>query len=140
MLHASAVEQDSAHHLCVDESSLLEDGFGPSPRFHALIAEDEGRPAGLALYFFTYSTWTSRNGIYLEDLYVTPDARRKGVARALMRRLATIAAEHRCGRLQWVVYRNNDAAVRFYRSLGAAELADWPLMWLTGETLRSLAR
>lgn len=139
MLRASADEQSSLDHLCVDEAALREDGFGASKRFDAIIAEADGAAAGLALYFFTYSTWTSRNGLYLEDLFVAPAARRRGVARALMKRLAAIAVEHGCGRLQWVVRRDNIAARRFSESIGAVTLDDWPLMWMTGASLQSLA-
>ena len=130
MLQASAAEQGHPQELCVDVESLRADGFGPSPRFHALVAELDGSPAGLALYFFTYSTWTSRNGLYLEDLYVGPGSRRAGVARALMMRLREIAAEHGCGRFQWIVKRDNASAVRFYESLGAEALSSWALMKL----------
>ena len=130
MLQASAAEQGHPQDLCVDVESLRADGFGVSPRFHALVAERDGQPAGLALYFFTYSTWTSRNGLYLEDLYVRLESRRHGVARALMARLRGIADEHQCGRFQWIVKRENAAAVRFYESLGAEALPAWQLMAL----------
>jgi GNAT superfamily N-acetyltransferase len=139
MLKASSIEQDNLHELCVDVDALRADGFGQSPRFEALVAECEGRPAGLALYFFTYSTWTSRNGIYLEDLYVASQYRRSGVARALMKALARIAVAHDCRRLQWVVYRDNASAVRFYESLGAVQLSNWPLMSLAGEALTAFS-
>jgi GNAT superfamily N-acetyltransferase len=128
MLRASAAEQGHPQDLCVDVASLREDGFGASPRFDALIAEDGGRPAGLALYGFNYSTWTSRNGVYLEDLYVRPESRHAGIARALMVRLHEIAVERGCGRFQWIVQRDNAPAVRFYESLGAKALAEWQLM------------
>ncbi len=128
MLEASAAEQGHAQDLCVDLERLREDGFGASPRFQALLAECDGRPAGLALYFFTYSTWPSRHGLYLEDLYARPECRRLGVARALMERLRAIAAEQGCGRLEWVVQRDNAAAIRFYESLGATALSSWQLM------------
>lgn len=139
MLRASAAEQDSLDHLCVDEQSLRDDGFGPSPRFQALIADVDGTAAGLALYFFTYSTWTSRNGVYLEDLYVSPASRRHGLARSLLKHLASIAVDRGCRRLQWVVRRDNAAAIRFYESLGATELSEWPLMWIAGAALDDLA-
>jgi GNAT superfamily N-acetyltransferase len=128
MLRATSVEQGNEHELCVDLNAVREDGFGAAPRFHVLIAECDARAAGLALYFFNYSTWISRNGLYLEDLYVRPEFRRQGVARALMRRLEAIAHEQGCGRLQWVVLRNNTAAVKLYESLGAHALPEWQLM------------
>src|SRR5947209_11206311 len=101
MLRATSAEQGNEHELCVDLQAVLDDGFGSSPRFNALIAECDGHTAGLALYFFNYSTWISRDGLYLEDLYVRPEFRRLGVARALMGELASIAKDRGCGRLQW---------------------------------------
>ena len=130
MLRATSVEQGNEHELCVDLKAVREDGFGSAPRFHVLIAESDARPAGFALYFFNYSTWISRNGLYLEDLYVRPEFRRQGVARALVRRLEAIADEHGCGRLQWVVLRGNTPAVRLYERLGAQALPEWQLMLL----------
>ena len=130
MLRATAAEQGNEHELCVDLDAVREDGFGSAPRFHTLIAEWDGSPAGLAVYFFNYSTWNSRNGFYLEDLYVRPEFRRQGIAKALMARLQAIAREHHCGRIQWVVLRNNAAAVRLYESLGAQALPEWQLMIL----------
>jgi GNAT superfamily N-acetyltransferase len=130
MLRATAVEQGNEHELCVDLAAVREDGFGSAPRFQTLIAESAGRPAGLAVYFFNYSTWISRNGLYLEDLYVQPEFRRKGVATALMARLQTIAQEHECGRIQWLVLRHNAAAVKLYERLGAHAMTEWQLMML----------
>jgi GNAT superfamily N-acetyltransferase len=138
MLRASSEEQGGLNHLCATEHNLREDGFGPEPRFHVAIAEVNGEPAGLALYFFIYSTWTSRNGVYLEDLFVWPQFRRKGVARALMQHLAHVAVENRCGRMIWMVLRTNPA-VRFYESVGADGLVHWMPMQITGERLRELA-
>ena len=138
MLRASAEEQGSLDHLCADEASLREDGFGSERRFQAAIAEVDGKAAGLALYFFVYSTWTSRNGVYLEDLFVWPQFRRKGVARALMQNLAQVAVENGYGRMIWLVLRANPA-VRFYESVGANGLAQWMPMQVAGEKLRELA-
>jgi GNAT superfamily N-acetyltransferase len=128
MLRATAREQGNEDALCVDTAALREDGFGSAPRFQALIAERDGQPAGIALYFFTYSTWTSRDGLYLEDLYVAPAFRRLGVARDLMRRLEAIAVERGCGRFQWLVLRDNAPAIRFYEAEGAKALPAWQVM------------
>jgi GNAT superfamily N-acetyltransferase len=128
MLQATAREQGNEDELCVDEAALREDGFGQTARFLALIAECDGQPAGIALCFFNYSTWTSRNGLYLEDLYVAPAFRRLGVAGELMRRLEAIAVERGCGRLQWLVLRENAGAIRFYEALGARALPEWQVM------------
>ena len=128
MLRDSAAAQGSPDALIVTESNLLEDGFSPDPRFHCVIAEADGRAAGMALYFFTYSTWVSRSGLYLEDLYVVPEFRRAGVATALLQHLEAIAREKGCGRMQWVVHRANTSAIRLYQSFGAVTLDEWLLM------------
>ena len=127
MLRATAREQGNEHELCVTVDDVRADGFGPSPRFQVLLAEVNGRVAGMALYFLDYSTWTSRNGLYLEDLYVYGDFRRKGVARVLMTGLVAIAKARGCGRLNWVVQRGNTRAIQFYEDLGARPLDEWPL-------------
>ena len=139
LLAKSAEAQGSPSSLCVDAESLLRDGFGPQPRFHALLAEADGRPAGLALYFFQYSTWISTNGLYLEDLYVEPEFRRRGVARHLMCELARIARDHDCGRFQWLVMRTNESAIRFYESVGAKVAEDWSLMYVLRDGIEHLA-
>jgi GNAT superfamily N-acetyltransferase len=128
MLCESAAEQGSPQAIAVSETDLLEDGFGGQPRFQSLIAEVDDAPAGMALYFFNYSTWVSRIGLYLEDLYVDPKFRRSGVARALLERLTMIAREQGCRRMQWLVHRKNEAALRLYRVFGAQSLDDWILM------------
>jgi GNAT superfamily N-acetyltransferase len=137
MLRATARDQGNEHELCVTVDDVRADGFGASPRFHALVAEVDGRVAGLALYFFDYSTWSSRNGLYLEDLYVYADFRRMGVARALMHELASIATANGCGRMNWVVQRGNTRAIQFYESLGAKLLDEWPLWKLDLDVKKS---
>jgi GNAT superfamily N-acetyltransferase len=132
MLRATSREQGNEHALCVTVDDVRADGFGPSPRFQVLLADVNGSVAGMALYFFDYSTWISRNGLYLEDLYVHAEYRRLGVARALMTELKGIARARGCGRLSWVVQRGNAGAMAFYRSLGAKELDEWPL-WTVDE-------
>jgi ribosomal protein S18 acetylase RimI-like enzyme len=120
MLRQSAIDQDGEEFLCVDPENLLQDGFERDPpRFRCLIAECDGEVAGLALYFPVYSTWVSRKPIYLEDLYVAPQFRRRGVAKMLMRELAKIALAEGAGQIKWLVLRNNTRAIRFYETLGA---------------------
>ena len=126
----SAESQGSRESVCVDAAILRREMFGPAPRAHALVADDEGRLVGLALYCFTFSTWTSVNGIHLEDLYVTAERRRHGVARELMGALEAVASAHDCGRLQWFVLRSNAGAIRFYETVGARVADDWRLMQL----------
>jgi len=121
------------------EADLLRDGFGPSPRFWALIAEHENQPAGFALYFTSYSTWRGHHGIRLEDLYVTPTLRGQGIGKALLARLAQIAIEQGCPRLEWDVLDWNAPAIAVYERLGASVLTEWRIMRLQGEALQTLA-
>ena len=117
---------------------LLRDGFGARPVFGCLIGEWEGKPAAMALYFYFYSTWRGNAGIHLEDLFVRPEFRRKGVAKALFTRLAQIALE-RGDRFQWHVLDWNQLAIDFYESMGALMLDEWRIMRLDGEALKALA-
>jgi GNAT superfamily N-acetyltransferase len=135
MLRASAAHQGSPESLVVTEADLLEDGFGPHPRFQCIIAEVDEAPAGMALYFFNYSTWVSRVGLYLEDLYVDPKFRRAGVARAMLDHLWSVAREAGCRRMQWLVHRENDSAIRLYRSFGAQSADNWIFMIVQDETV-----
>ena len=131
------------------EADLLRDGFGlaadgrtplGSPvRWRALMAEVAGEVAGFALYFWSYSTWLGHHGIRLEDVYVTPAKRGLGVGRALLRRLAAIAVEEGCERLEWDVLAWNAPAIGFYEEMGAREQSEWRIMRVSGEALRELA-
>ena len=121
------------------EADLLRDGFGPTPRFCALIAEHDGAPAGFALYFTSYSTWRGHHGIRLEDLYVTPSLRGKGIGKALLARLAQIAIDEGCPRLEWDVLEWNAPAIAVYERIGAHILNEWRIMRLSGEALQVLA-
>ena len=107
--------------------------------FAALIAEWTGEPAGFALFFTSYSTWRGHHGIRLEDLYVTPPMRGKGIGKALLRRLATIAVSEGCARLEWDVLTWNAPAIGFYERIGAHVLNEWRIMRLADEALRRLA-
>jgi GNAT superfamily N-acetyltransferase len=122
------------------EADFLRDGFGPEPRFQAIIAEWEGEPAGFALWFFNWSTWLGRPGLYLEDLYVRPRHRRHGIGKALLAELARIAVDRGCGRFQWQVLDWNEPAIEFYRSLGGEIMREWLTVRLQGEALRALGR
>jgi GNAT superfamily N-acetyltransferase len=135
MLRESAAAQGFPNEVVVTEDDLREDGFGPAPRFRALIAEKDGDPAGMALYFVTYSTWGSRLVLYLEDLYVRAEFRHQGVAREILTALAQIAAEEGCGRFQWLVHKGNSRAVHVYDTFGAAAADDWQLMSIKGDAL-----
>ena len=121
------------------ENTLAEALFGARPAAEAVIAELDGSPAGFALFFHNFSTWTGRRGLYLEDLYVTPEARGRGVGGALLRHLADIAVERGCGRFEWSVLDWNEDAIRFYRGLGAVPMDQWTVQRVTGDALRRLA-
>jgi GNAT superfamily N-acetyltransferase len=126
--------------VVASEADFLRDGFGASPRFHVLLAEWDGQPAGFAFYLFTYSTWRGRPVLYLEDLFVRPEHRKKGIGLALMRRLAQIAVEEGCARFAWEVLDWNEPAIRFYESLGASVLRPWLNVRLEGDALSRLGR
>ncbi len=125
------------------EAALQRTLFGDSsacgepvaPAAHVVIAEVTGQPAGFALYFFTYSTFLARPGLYLEDLFVKPEFRGDGTGKALLLHLAKIANARGCGRMEWAVLDWNEPARGFYQKLGAVQLDDWRVMRLTGAAL-----
>ena len=121
------------------EADLLRDGFGPAPRFRALVADVDGAPAGFALFFTSYSTWRGHHGIRLEDLYVTPELRGQGIGKALLARVAQIAVAEGCPRLEWDVLDWNAPAIAVYERLGAHILTEWRIMRLSGDALTALA-
>jgi GNAT superfamily N-acetyltransferase len=138
-IRALAVYEREPDAVVATEETLLRDGFGPQPYFECLIAEWDGAPAGFAFYFFDYSTWLGRPGIYLEDLFVDPEFRGKGIGRVLLERLAAIAVERNCARMKWQVLDWNEPAIEFYRAMGAEFPAEWLNVRLTGEALQRLA-
>jgi GNAT superfamily N-acetyltransferase len=111
----------------------------PNPVIHVLIAEWNGAPAGFALYFFNFSTFVGRPGLYLEDLFVRPAQRSHGIGRALLRALARIARQRNCGRMEWAVLDWNEPALRFYQTLGARQLKEWIIHRLTPTEIEKLA-
>ncbi len=121
------------------EADLLRDGFGPEPKFRCVIANWDGAPAGFALYFYNYSTWQGRPGLYLEDLFVRIEYRGKGIGKALLVYLAQVAVGENCGRFQWQVLDWNTPAIDFYKSLGAKTMTEWLTMRVDGEDIRRLA-
>ena len=129
-------EPDAVH---ATEAHLLRDGFGETKRFHCLIAEWNALPAGFALYFHNYSTWRGHAGIYLEDLYVSPEHRGKGIGKALLTRVAAIAVAEGCPRLEWSVLDWNTPSIDFYHQLGAVMKSEWKGMQVSGEALAALA-
>jgi len=120
------------------EESLNHALFGERSA-EAVIAEQDGEPMGFALFFHNFSTWTGRKGLYLEDLYVTPEARGSGVGTALLRHLAGIALDRDCGRFEWAVLDWNTPAIDFYTAMGAESLDEWRIRRVTGDALVKLA-
>ena len=114
--------------------------FGARPYAEALIAEEDAKPIGFALFFHTFSTFLARPGIYLEDLFVLDEHRGHGVGRALLAHLAHLAVQRGCGRLEWAVLDWNQNAIRFYERLGARPNSEWTVYRLAGEALASLGR
>jgi GNAT superfamily N-acetyltransferase len=122
------------------EADFRREGFGPTPRFEACIAEWDGAPAGFALWFYNFSTWTGRHGLYLEDLFVRPALRGKGIGKALLVHLARVAEAQGCGRYQWQVLDWNTPSIEFYEALGARRLPEWLTMRVEGPAIAALAR
>lgn len=138
MIRALAEYERMADQVTATEVLLVEWLFEKRVA-EVLIAESGDNPVGFALYFFNFSTFLGKAGIYLEDLYVLPEYRRRGIGKRLLQTLASKAIERGCGRLEWSCLNWNEASIRFYRSLGAAAMSDWTVYRLTGETLAALA-
>jgi GNAT superfamily N-acetyltransferase len=121
------------------EADLLRDGFGPQKRFHCLMADYDGVAVGFALYFYSYSTWAGHAGIYLEDLYVDPAMRGKGIGKSLLSAVAAIAVSEGCPRLEWSVLDWNQPSIDFYHQMGAVMKTEWKGMRVSGDALPALA-
>ncbi|PAU66707.1 GNAT family N-acetyltransferase [Pseudomonas sp. PIC25] len=134
-----ATYEKAAHEVVASVADIERTLFAERAPSRALICEQDGKPIGFAVYFYSYSTWLGRNGIYLEDLYVTPDSRGSGAGKALLRQLAREACDNDCGRLEWSVLDWNEPAIGFYDSIGALPQREWIRYRLDGEALRSFA-
>ena len=134
-----AVYEHLEDQVVADEAGLRRSLFGQRPYAEVVIASLDGSSVGFALFFHNYSTFLGRPGIYLEDLYVRPEVRGRGVGRKLLQWLAATAVERGCGRLDWAVLDWNEPSIAFYRSLGAAPLDEWRTFRLTGTALEKLA-
>ena len=121
------------------EEGLREVLFGAEPAARVVIAFENAAPVGFAVYFFNFSTWLGRPGLYLEDLFVKPEMRGRGYGRALLVHLAKIARDHNCGRMEWAVLTWNDPAIQFYKKLGAVPLEEWRVFRLTKDGIEKLA-
>jgi GNAT superfamily N-acetyltransferase len=127
------------HEVVATETSLRESLFGAAPHAEAIIARVGTEAAGFALWFHSYSTFLARPGLYLEDLFVLPEWRGRGIGRALLQHLARVATERGCGRMEWSVLDWNEQAIGFYRRIGARAMDEWTVYRLTGDALNRLA-
>ncbi len=135
-----AAYEELAHEVVADEDTLRHSLFGGRPAAEVLIAELDGGPAGFAVFFPSFSTFLGKAGLYLEDLFVLPELRGRGVGRELLACLARIALARDCGRLEWSVLDWNEPAIRFYQRLGAEPMDGWTVNRVTGSALAALAR
>jgi len=134
-------EYERARHEVIANVADIEHSlFDEGSTVRSLICEREGRAIGFAVYFYSYSTWLGRNGIYLEDLYITPEQRGGGAGRDLLRHIAREAVDNRCGRLEWSVLDWNEPAIGFYKSLGAEPQDEWVRYRLDGDKLLQFAQ
>ena len=121
------------------ERHLFGEGLGRGPVAECVIGEVDGEPQGFALFFHNFSTWLGRPGLYLEDLFVRPAARGRGLGKALLSHLAALAVERGCGRFEWWVLDWNEPAIGFYKSMGAVPMSEWTVFRLSGEAMRNAA-
>jgi GNAT superfamily N-acetyltransferase len=140
LIKALAEYERLAHEVVATEAMVRESFFGAAPHAQAVIARVGGEAVGFMIWFSTYSTFLSRPGIYLEDLFVLPAWRGKGIGKALLRHLARIAVDRGCGRLEWSVLDWNETAIRFYRSIGARPMDEWTVYRMTGDAIDRLAK
>lgn len=134
-----AVYEKAEHEVVATEAALRRSLFAEDPHAHALVCRVGGEDAGFALYFFNYSTWQGRQGLYLEDLYVSPAYRNAGAGKALLHHLARIAVARNCGRFEWSVLDWNAPAIAFYQSIGAIPMDEWVRYRLAGDALAKFA-
>lgn len=140
LIRALAEYEKLSHEVVATEAALAQTLFGDSPAAELLLAEEDGRAVGFALFFQNYSTFLGKPGIYLEDLFVEPAFRGHGLGKQLLQAIARLAVERGCGRFEWAVLDWNESAIGFYKSLGARPMADWTVMRLTGDALKRLAQ
>ncbi len=140
LVRALAEYERAPDDVVATESDYVRALSSATPEMEALLAEDEGSALGFALFFPTWSTWRGRPGIHLEDLFVVPEARGRGIGRALLSRVAQLALARGCARLEWQVLDWNEPALGFYRALGARSLDEWIAMRADGDALETLAR
>ncbi|GAA0473224.1 MULTISPECIES: GNAT family N-acetyltransferase [Tatumella] len=139
MITELAIYEKAPEQVVTSATGIRETLFGPDSKTEALIAEAEGNVIGYAVFFTSYSTWLGRNGIYLEDLYISPVSRGQGAGKALIKHIAGLAVQRQCGRLEWSVLDWNTPAIAFYQSIGALPQEEWVRYRLDGEALKDFA-
>jgi GNAT superfamily N-acetyltransferase len=135
-----AIYEKAEHEVQTDVAGIEASLFSAQSSAQTLICEHDGAPIGYAVYFFNYSTWLGKNGLYLEDLYVTPEKRGVGAGKALLKHLAQLALSKGCGRFEWAVLDWNQPAIDFYQSFGAKPQDEWTTYRLTGQALLDFAQ
>ena len=140
LIRQLAVYEKLEHMITGNDAMMREALFGANPSCECVIAEENGKPVGFALYFTTFSTFLCKPGLYLEDLFVIPEVRGKGYGKALLKYLAQLAQNRDCGRFEWRVLDWNEHAIRFYERMGATLMPDWRLCRLTGDSLAAAAK
>jgi len=135
-----ATYERAPNEVAATEEQLVDVLFGEKPAAEVLLAFENETPIGFAVFFYNFSTWLGRPGLYLEDLFVKPEARGKGYGRALLVHLARIARDRGCGRMEWAVLNWNEPAIKFYRSLAAKPLDEWTVFRLTRDGIAKLAQ
>lgn len=139
MIYELAVYEKAPEEVVTTPEEIRETLFGAESQTEALICEVDGTAVGYAVFFTSYSTWLGRNGIYLEDLYISPDSRGNGAGKTLIRHIAQLAVQRRCGRLEWSVLDWNQPAIDFYKSIGAEPQSEWVRYRLAGNALVEFA-
>jgi GNAT superfamily N-acetyltransferase len=134
-----AIYEKAEHEVVTTVDEIRESIFGSHSKASALIAEVDNKPVAYAVYFYNYSTWLGKNGIYLEDIYVSPEYRQQGIGKALLQRVSKIAVNQNCGRVEWSVLDWNTPAIEFYESLGAKPQDEWTVYRLSGDELKNFA-
>ena len=138
-IHELAAYEKLADQVAVRPNDITTGLFGPQPKAHAMIAEADGGPVGFALFFYTFSTFVGRPGLYVEDIYIRPDFRNKGIGKGFFGKLAEKAAAEGCGRIEWAVLDWNEPAIAFYEGLGATALDAWTTYRLDRSAIEALA-
>lgn len=139
MIYELAIYEKAPEQVVTTPDEIRETLFGADSKTEALICESEGKAVGYAVFFTSYSTWLGRNGLYMEDLYVSPDFRGRGAGKALMKTIAQYAVSRQCGRLEWSVLDWNQPAIDFYQSIGALAQDEWVRYRLSGDALINFA-